>query len=638
MDTSTPEPKRSRRRTGDVFKQPTKHLRRGKACLNCRFLKIKCDGVKPTCGQCIRVPKDDPCEYTDGPSRTILLQQNVAQLQARIRELEQSKSTSPQPSIGVDYPSQYLSCSSTASSSGESSSSRFHSPAPPPPYYSPPSLVEVLPQTQTVFHSSLDVEVMNDIMLPEIFLPHAAQFGFFLNADRFRKTVQNQPSFSDSPSPSPWKALLSTVNLWGVHLSESPIGPSSPREADLLQSALSHTAMQISSGLQSFQTIQLIQAKALLAAYFLRKNQFMDSDYHISGAVSLCLSLGLHKLNYSRSTHSKTPCGVMGAGTEDHVEIEERIRGFWTVFALQRHILMVQQPSSCAFGNLNSCQEITTPWPIRIGDSVSPPPESLGTLRDFWCETDIGSSNFAAGVSDLDMYVKATILLQKAVYYLTKIENNSESDFNSLYHGCISLNDLISRFRISLPPLISLLQEYSIASDDIEPHKRQSIQTLVTAHAITSCAQLKVRQAMAACGIEPSDPDTALPCGGGGMIDLALGILQSYYTLGSSGCGPFNPVSSSLCGMAYEFILREQARVEFQSVGLYWLERDLPGLPLPHRCQGVPSSEKKSRILVVVEKSKSIMNYLSTACPSINYQFEKVTKLYDDHVPKSIGP
>ncbi|KAK7019632.1 hypothetical protein R3P38DRAFT_2975538 [Favolaschia claudopus] len=34
-------------------------LKRGKACLNCRHLKIRCDGVHPICGPCIRIPKDD---------------------------------------------------------------------------------------------------------------------------------------------------------------------------------------------------------------------------------------------------------------------------------------------------------------------------------------------------------------------------------------------------------------------------------------------------------------------------------------------------------------------------------------------------------------------------------------------------
>lgn len=50
----------------------------------------KCDGVRPVCGQCIRAGKPDDCEYTDGQgrSRTQILEERIAILEARIQELE----------------------------------------------------------------------------------------------------------------------------------------------------------------------------------------------------------------------------------------------------------------------------------------------------------------------------------------------------------------------------------------------------------------------------------------------------------------------------------------------------------------------------------------------------------------------
>ncbi|KAF9039931.1 hypothetical protein BJ165DRAFT_1494612 [Panaeolus papilionaceus] len=53
---------------------PTMPLERGKACMNCRFLKIKCDDVKPICGPCDQHLHDDECEYADGPPRSPLLE------------------------------------------------------------------------------------------------------------------------------------------------------------------------------------------------------------------------------------------------------------------------------------------------------------------------------------------------------------------------------------------------------------------------------------------------------------------------------------------------------------------------------------------------------------------------------------
>ena len=48
----------------------------------------RCDGVRPMCAQCVRADEVE-CEYTDGgPTASQLLEQNVAHLEARIRELE----------------------------------------------------------------------------------------------------------------------------------------------------------------------------------------------------------------------------------------------------------------------------------------------------------------------------------------------------------------------------------------------------------------------------------------------------------------------------------------------------------------------------------------------------------------------
>ncbi|KAJ7863312.1 hypothetical protein B0H14DRAFT_474920 [Mycena olivaceomarginata] len=107
-------------------------LKRGRACMNCRFLKIKCDGIKPICGPCQKHPKDDECEYSDGParSRTKALEDTVQRLEARLHELEHSEDT-------VKHPGRSLS-----SSSPESQCLAPLSPSSTPPYdphWSPPT-------------------------------------------------------------------------------------------------------------------------------------------------------------------------------------------------------------------------------------------------------------------------------------------------------------------------------------------------------------------------------------------------------------------------------------------------------------------------------------------------------------------
>lgn len=57
--------------------------------LGLRPLK-RCDGARPFCTQCVRGNRAEDCEYTDtqGRTRTQILEENVALLQARIDELE----------------------------------------------------------------------------------------------------------------------------------------------------------------------------------------------------------------------------------------------------------------------------------------------------------------------------------------------------------------------------------------------------------------------------------------------------------------------------------------------------------------------------------------------------------------------
>jgi hypothetical protein len=128
-------------------------LQRGKACISCRRRKVvrtsnlpylrlaylvyqRCDGVRPTCGQCTRGNRLDDCEYTDGQgrSRTSMLEEDILRLQARIQELEHPEHTTPavalhHPYSSSDVPfgfqSSYISASISSASSSEARKS-FH--------------------------------------------------------------------------------------------------------------------------------------------------------------------------------------------------------------------------------------------------------------------------------------------------------------------------------------------------------------------------------------------------------------------------------------------------------------------------------------------------------------------------------
>lgn len=65
------------------------HLQHGRLLYSLQFNQ-KCDCVRPVCGQCVRFNRERDCEYTDGDqrSRTEILEEQIATLQARIGTLE----------------------------------------------------------------------------------------------------------------------------------------------------------------------------------------------------------------------------------------------------------------------------------------------------------------------------------------------------------------------------------------------------------------------------------------------------------------------------------------------------------------------------------------------------------------------
>ncbi|KAJ6590907.1 hypothetical protein B0H10DRAFT_1729893, partial [Mycena sp. CBHHK59/15] len=65
----------------------------------------KCDGQKPICGPCRKQPRDDECEYSDGParSRTKALEDTVSRLEVRLHELEHPEDSPPAVPLHFPY-------------------------------------------------------------------------------------------------------------------------------------------------------------------------------------------------------------------------------------------------------------------------------------------------------------------------------------------------------------------------------------------------------------------------------------------------------------------------------------------------------------------------------------------------------
>lgn len=170
----------------------------------------KCDGIRPVCTPCKRRNISDDCEYDlSTPSRSKLLEENLARLQARIRELEspseKATATDEQPVEAMDVE---LPPSNDPSPGSDNTSERASS--------------ESAPKSEESHETSSCGRWWerqwppSDVasMLIQHFLPNSHQLagpGFGMSISRFLC------SFSDGNSP----CLFNSVFLWALHLSRA---------------------------------------------------------------------------------------------------------------------------------------------------------------------------------------------------------------------------------------------------------------------------------------------------------------------------------------------------------------------------------------------------------------------------------
>ncbi|KAJ7106856.1 hypothetical protein C8R43DRAFT_206914 [Mycena crocata] len=377
---------------------PLSPLQKGKACINCRRRKIKCDGGRPMCGPCSRfsVAFGD-CEYTDtGPSSGQMLEEQISILQARIEELEKPKDqrltlTMPHASSSHGHRSSHSQVSPTNTMGLGPLLNYFYS--------QQTSVTSVNHATVNSMPTELPFIVLQALV--HNFLHNASCFGFFLDTQAFHDAVTSSSGRNLPP------VLMNVLYLWGVHLSKDE--RITMYEPAFLAHALRSTASSL-SGTHPRTILHSLQASVLLAYYFIRNARFLEGKYHTSAAVSIALSAGLHRIRGSHSSAYTTSTEALPPAA-DAVEEGERINAFWTVLTLNNCWASTDgSPSNVSYGS--SGLKIDTPWPLDPRDYVERPHlvprHSSGTVTRFITDVpdDVGSC--AA------LYAKAGILFESA--------------------------------------------------------------------------------------------------------------------------------------------------------------------------------------------------------------------------------
>ncbi|KAK0238298.1 hypothetical protein EDD85DRAFT_950517 [Armillaria nabsnona] len=594
----------------------TKPLKRGKACLTCRFLKIKCDGTKPVCGPCLRHPKDDPCEYADSPrrSRTKVLEDQVARLEARLKDLEQPEQ-SPSVTLHDPYsndPYQDIQMQNLTTYPPSTSETFSHSPSSPYSVSTSLSITSTPPPGSTSPISSrtdappFNVEepsapVIRNLL--DLFFSYSAELGFFLDVTRFyNSAVLALPLGHPS---RPCSSVLSAVYLWGCHLSsqrdqKSNEQPVWAHQHQYLARALKHTSAGLTTT-HPDRFLHTIQAEVLLAYYFLRIGNFLEARRHTGDAVSLAVGCGLHRL---RSEAAWRPPAISVASLirngapvsstttlpppRDSIEEGERIDAFWNVLILSKTLAVALDCPTDVCGTLEAPGfQIDTPWPLdqkSYQAGILPHPTTC-TVHTFLHP----NPNSETPGSLLTLTAQACILLHQVTYFAgqTNLGRNMQS-FSSSFQ---LLERLIISVRHRLPDLSDLPRQSPFNGNV----------SIFFVHALLYASTIKLHELLVS-----NQPASRQECGvaARSMISWASSILQD------STCT--NPIMGTLLMIACQALIDEISRVRGQDG------------------EQIDSKEHmEESISATLRLGLSVLNVFSRESPLMRYQLTTLQDVYD---------
>ncbi|KAJ7914466.1 hypothetical protein B0H13DRAFT_2461358 [Mycena leptocephala] len=410
--------------------------------------------MRPKCGQCLRSSSFKDCEYADGrPTRTQILQEQITTAEARIGQLEKPELAAP-----ILPRNLHVGTSGSASprplSRGGSSYLILRIPSAQNIIRSGTLLGAIKPDAHAYIVLGGEGSYFQSFSKPKFHLGnsagqvrtlHSSQFGFFLNVHNFRESGMGRSG------QRPAAVLLHIVSLWAIHLSGSD--EFTAHEARYLSRALrtavetlSGTQNNTSSGTHYGTVLHTIQAEVLLASYFFRNTRFLEGKYHLSAAVSLVISSGLHRIR------SSAPGGPSGTAfhalvsPRDPMEECERIAALWTVVTLDSCWTTADgSPSNISYTDPNA--RIDTPWPLDInapGFNVILPRSNIGTVTNFLANRQ------DSGMSVSALHAKAAILFEQASCLSSQYRPNMENR-HQFYVSFNSIDLVIERFKLSLP-------------------------------------------------------------------------------------------------------------------------------------------------------------------------------------------
>ncbi|KAJ7348963.1 hypothetical protein DFH08DRAFT_863952 [Mycena albidolilacea] len=491
---------------------PAAPLQRGSACLCCRKRKLKCDGTRPVCTQCIKMNRDAECEYDDKKqkSRTQKLKEKLSVLEQRLRELESessanSPSSSDASSLGLP-PTQHPSPEIAALPSLFDSGSGYATSAPllDADYLGNiDSMFENYPWSGSSTNSSsslhggasgygtpnfeLDAGLSRDSdepdsihpfleMSPFPTLPSSSEFPYmprwnqqdplpyenkkilldiFL-AHRHQCWFDGRVDrFSLSNSQpfgfEPHPALMNAIYLLACHFARSP--HCSELEPVFFTRALHEITVALDN---SDRLVDIVQASCLLSVYLYANCRALEGYTHSFSAARLAVGLGLHQIrplppgvdDPQLYSEEITPIPIPPA--RDRTEHSDRIAAFWQVFMVDRCWSVASGlPVALPDGDCPQVR-IKTPWPTPEAehDVVSLGETSMNTVSSLF------EHHSMLSIDTDGMFMPALRAKAAALYERTYRLASSARKSDAYWADHHSAELALQRFALNLPAFV----------------------------------------------------------------------------------------------------------------------------------------------------------------------------------------
>ncbi|KAG6336646.1 hypothetical protein ID866_2453 [Astraeus odoratus] len=527
-------------------------------CVSILMAMQRCDGVKPTCQQCVRAKKPELCQYDDGKTKTKtqMLRENIERLEQRIRELEDPDYTPP--ALALQYPQLHRRSESASSSSSDSPDSAGFS-APHSPFL--PSVIGSPPESWIQCHTSPSPTPANDAclisqqpsvdfahLLVDTFAPHRHQCLFGLHIGRFRE------SFTKPVSEQHHPVLTNAVFLWACYLSRP--APLSEHEYHYLN----RTLEALSDALQyDNRVLDVIQASCLLSLYFLSNGRAVEGGYHATTAATLAIQCGLHGVMTGRTTFES--CGSMTScrldPPRDTIEQGERILTFWQVFILDRCWSAVLQKPAIISDGPEGCVSAIMPWPQDMGEYEMGQIDGYHFFSTALSYLEDDMSKIGGGFSPMTLRVKASVLFQHAHYLASCWEQRRRLDHMDYlpasvdYAALASPNTLTDEFQ-ALEHAIARFVSSQIPIHQLDVAMPEDRQACITAYTLANVAMIQLNYPLG-----NNDPTAYEKClrAARGCVSIAKFIVDTDYDF-------LDPILGACWSYVLDTLIRELYTIE----------------------------------------------------------------------------